>query len=470
MHSRKHLNRFMAMLALTCCSVNPVWAQGQDPWWFEVEAIIFERNIDVDEVEEHFPLELTPIEVNGLPDFIRDTLLPDFDYLRQGADICLSDDNVIPLPAQTRAIPQFYDVRTDEGLASILAKADHPVSKALLQESLIFNLDWVIQNTPSQQWQAQLDQFLLAPNSAFSSWREQNSIVMVQDAERNSDSPQFSPTQLPETLYCQWPAEAELFATAEGERLRQQAFLPQIPNTIDGLELPYSEKAYTLPSGLLELKSLRRNINRTRGLNVLLHTAWRQNVIVGRENAPWYRLTAGENFSRHYHYSGLPKQAATETPTQASQESVFSKIKDILQREDAVEIQADARSEELAALQQPHLNDESLTTWTLDGRIKIFIEYLGRTPYLHLDSDLNFRKPVFVDWYKDQSSKQSVSNDNEDDNRTVRPAPNFLKAFHFDQLRRMISTELHYFDHPFFGMVVQIRRYQRPEPPTPDDF
>ena len=29
--------------------------------------------------------------------------------------------------------------------------------------------------------------------------------------------------------------------------------------------------------------------------------------------------------------------------------------------------------------------------------------------------------------------------------------------------RRVISTQLHYFDHPLFGFVVQIRRYNRPD-------
>jgi len=34
----------------------------------------------------------------------------------------------------------------------------------------------------------------------------------------------------------------------------------------------------------------------------------------------------------------------------------------------------------------------------------------------------------------------------------------------FSQNRRVISGEVHYFDHPYMGMIVQIRRYKKPDP------
>ena len=77
----------------------------------------------------------------------------------------------------------------------------------------------------------------------------------------------------------------------------------------------------------------------------------------------------------------------------------------------------------------------------------MYLENLGRTPYLHIDSDLDFRAPI------------TLRLPGETD---VEPN-NFLQSFHFDQLRRVISTQLHYFDHPLFGMVVQIRRYEPPK-------
>ncbi|HLV48390.1 MAG TPA: CsiV family protein, partial [Aliidiomarina sp.] len=37
----------------------------------------------------------------------------------------------------------------------------------------------------------------------------------------------------------------------------------------------------------------------------------------------------------------------------------------------------------------------------------------------------------------------------------------FLRAYHLKQLRRVISHEIHYFDHPKFGILVEIRRTDR---------
>jgi hypothetical protein len=43
-------------------------------------------------------------------------------------------------------------------------------------------------------------------------------------------------------------------------------------------------------------------------------------------------------------------------------------------------------------------------------------------------------------------------------------APQYrLASFPLQQLRRVISTQVHYFDHPLMGMIVQIRRYERPQ-------
>ena len=39
-----------------------------------------------------------------------------------------------------------------------------------------------------------------------------------------------------------------------------------------------------------------------------------------------------------------------------------------------------------------------------------------------------------------------------------------LKTIRFEQNRRVISKEIHYFDHPYMGMIVQIRPFNVPEP------
>jgi len=41
----------------------------------------------------------------------------------------------------------------------------------------------------------------------------------------------------------------------------------------------------------------------------------------------------------------------------------------------------------------------------------------------------------------------------------------FLNSYPMQQLRVIRSGEIHYLDHPMFGMLIQIRKY---EPPAPE--
>ena len=66
---------------------------------------------------------------------------------------------------------------------------------------------------------------------------------------------------------------------------------------------------------------------------------------------------------------------------------------------------------------------------------------------IHIDSKLFYRQPIPVDA-----------------NASADTQPEYeLVAVPFHQMRRVISKQLHYFDHPLFGMVVKIRRFKTPE-------
>jgi hypothetical protein len=79
--------------------------------------------------------------------------------------------------------------------------------------------------------------------------------------------------------------------------------------------------------------------------------------------------------------------------------------------------------------------------WQLDGEFKVFLQYIGGVPYLHIDNDLRFKRPTQYNQYGEPTAFDNIE---------------------MKQLRRVISQQIHYFDHPLFGVIVQIRRYQRP--------
>ena len=191
-------------------------------------------------------------------------------------------------------------------------------------------------------------------------------------------------------------------------------------------------------------------------------------MVFGRDKAQPFKLIAGENYASAYDQDGIRK---VET---APKTIVDPRFMDTQQSEDTSElglandtlfaqINAAIASSEPAKIidfsQNEHTDtDASIDSedfmhvaenplWQVEGDFKVYLENLGRTPYLHIDSDLDFRAPI------------TLRLPGETD---VEPN-NFLQSFHFDQLRRVISTQLHYFDHPLFGMVVQIRRYEPPK-------
>ncbi len=114
--------------------------------------------------------------------------------------------------------------------------------------------------------------------------------------------------------------------------------------------------------------------------------------------------------------------------------------------------------------------------WQLDGAISVYIE----KRYLHLKSDLVYRKPVLpseFDYIKKQQwqleAQQSPANITEQNaTDSVAQQPPQLELINIDQsekeavrefsiqnLRRLRSTEYHYVDHPLVGMVFLITPY-----------
>jgi len=91
-------------------------------------------------------------------------------------------------------------------------------------------------------------------------------------------------------------------------------------------------------------------------------------------------------------------------------------------------------------------NPEDEQLKTLDGTIKL---HLGR--YLHLEADLLYRSQI-----------EPLENNTFFMNLDEIEQPQTLFRMH--QTRRLRSGELHYFDHPMFGMLVQITPYELPEP------
>lgn len=86
--------------------------------------------------------------------------------------------------------------------------------------------------------------------------------------------------------------------------------------------------------------------------------------------------------------------------------------------------------------------------WFLDGLFKIHLDH-----YIYINSEMNIFDKSLV------NNKQSLT-------ELTRSKPENEKdsVISFKQHRRVITGEIHYFDHPHIGMVVQVRRFDPTKP------
>jgi len=297
-------------------------------------------------------------------------------------------------------------------------------------------------------------------------------------------------------------------------RLPAPASLPII---IEGHDWPAASKAHLLTSNQQALSSISRQIRSNRELERLFHATWRQPVMFGKNKAFNVRLYGGQNYAQQFDMNGdmreqklanssdnEPNNSATEfgydsTAALSDYDSNYTSgtdknsLSDVSTAFEADKIAAQDTDQFIAvsdifadlnrrlsnpqaieygafkALDTPMIVeqgeddaiDASLRTpiWEIDGTIKVFLKYINRVPYLHVDGEMFYRQPVPMSYF----SSEDDSYGNAAKPRQATSTAYKLVSVPLAEQRRVISTQLHYFDHPLFGFVVQIRRYNRPD-------
>ena len=297
-------------------------------------------------------------------------------------------------------------------------------------------------------------------------------------------------------------------------RLPAPASLPII---IEGHDWPLASKAHLLTSNQQALSSISRQIRSNRELERLFHATWRQPVRFGKNKAFNVRLYGGQNYAQQFdmngdmreqklanssdneqnnsatefgydstaalsdydsnYTSGADKNSLSDVSTAFEADKptahgtdqfiavsdIFADLNRRLSNPQAIEYGAFKALDTPMIVEQGEddATDASLRTpiWEIDGTIKVFLKYINRVPYLHVDSEMFYRQPVPLSYFssKDDSSGNAAK-------PRMAPSTEYkLVSVPLAEQRRVISTQLHYFDHPLFGFVVQIRRYNRPD-------
>ncbi|AYA64725.1 CsiV family protein [Alteromonas sp. RKMC-009] len=477
------MKRVVALAAgLLLNTASPVFAA--DDWWFDVEVIIFDRNLSISELNEQFtetPLAQSVAELNLIDNYLR----PDISYIKQGLATC-----GVPSSPLWMDTPSLEDIQADY--------ARWKASQSLLSENTGTGADNTglsdsrpsdFSSAPDLSDETELSQQnredALAEafseetgNDGFSSGEvavaDEEPVTPAFDPVIDSEIAEYwiafsgintvKPVTVPRFSYCEPPRDWLSWQNGKWQTYKPDNSLPApdvVPEFLDGRNTEFARFAHLLPYDSLELTKLSRQIRQTRGLNRMLHIAWRQPVKFGEQKAAAMRIIAGDNYADSFTMNGEAIKPALPQPAEPAeaqedltltQDDFFTQLSSRLNRAGKVSfddmmaagpeqiMQADTAQNTTVAQA-----NEGLTPaiWQLDGFLKVYLKYINRVPYLHIDSEMQYRQPVTT-------------------GESENGQPEFeLQAVPFHQVRRVISKQIHYFDHPIFGMIVQIRRHQQ---------
>ena len=352
----KHLRLTSLGLALVALfSTAPAFANS----WYEIELIAFSRTTDKS-LKEQFEAPTAPLKTGNVMDLMRPLVQPAVADLIKAIPACA------PAPATSdttapAAVSAPVSITTQQQIQQLLTEHQQkmqPVAAA-----------------PSDSLDVQLD---AEP-------------VVASLYQLNFQNCQME----------QWDADGQLISRAlSAQELALQLPAPaQIPATFTGDGVA-KDNAYLVGADGLQLKNLAYQLQREAGKQLLLHTAWRQPLVSGRN-------------SRSHWYAGVyQNEATTET-----EQSI-----DLMQQV----------QQQLAAVQQGQSSLQLwYSPWQFDSLVQLrlgrFIQFDG-TFYLRQLDDTNQPAQIAV--------KQSA---------------------------RLTLGQIHYLDHPRLGVIIQVKRFTPPQ-------
>jgi hypothetical protein len=470
---------------------------AEQTWWFDVEVIIFKRDSNFNELSEKFAHQTIDTTPSKALDLLSAYLRPDLSYLRAGLPFCEASSRAekqrqfeqdFAFPAPIAEPKPSVEPRIGQGIAAVQQTSSQVVSAK------------VTQPIPEQG---------LAASKLASPQSEPTALVAMSpppQADRASNyvprdiSVKWLEWQIPKQLPCVYSEQLTLLTNPFSAPQEEQDSLKDIasvPIKINGLDWARKGQAFLLPQDQLNLRSLFTSINRQRDLQTMLYAGWRQEVKFGREKAQALRLFAGQNYASTFSSNGHLKQAvdskqelglspyiplAEHAQFNAQQQAdnqynvaqlanselfnaIYASLDDANAPLDIDNFFVSPKTQTGPQNTLSPLRTQDTEIWQLEGELKVYLQNVGRTPYLHIDSNFDYRQPVYDASLQNPSSQQQeaivVGAHN--------TQPNRLESINVKHFKRVISKQLHYFDHPLFGMVVYISRYQWPEEPQQAD-
>lgn len=504
------LNQALIAIILCLCSLQAtaIHLSPKKDRWFEIEVILFSQLGDKSLLKENFDTPVALPAYKKSIDLLTPYLQPDIAHLKSLLPYC--DSVSYPLNQtftfnNTKPLPKLFTHKTLIELAAEQTQEAanivniHAENKNVNEAPLYSNGelsdvsadvsdDFYNDDTSSKQQlenETQAQSTITPPNSIVENDipLSEETIALAKEAEEYFIPLENKKINLHATdTLCVWSQGYFEKHLNTQDTLLSYNELPvaKMPENINGIETPYSEKPYLINQDSLKLQDIVKQLSLSKNFKPLLHMGWRQHTLNKKKAIP-VKLFAGDNLKSFYAEqkqmfedklkeletdaallqsdvkNGLDDASNNEkTNTEAIEEAQRSqKIKAILASLDQAptdindiistesnNLSSILNSEDSTQLALPIAPIAPEQPWFLNGFIKVHVMH-----YLHVTADFNIMSSTLSEQNKAQS----------------RNPPLLVKPINFKQDRRVISGELHYFDHPYMGMIVQIRRYQKPE-------
>lgn len=485
-------------------SVNSVHATE---YWFEVELILFERHSEKTSQQLH----LTPRQFGQHKSI---------DIIGQQLNPTYVDCPSLSQEQRFELVQERLNLEKQETELS----ADEPLEKVISQEPGLDATDVELpaEEVIVEPTQCQApDEALLAQAYQVRQQRIAQQENSVQEDEPEIDDqltlPQPQPMDEQDIIPVFDPLVFHPYPSTLSLDGVDYEVIHQMPlTTIDQVPVPLIAKAleselthpHVLPLENLELVELRKKMRWQKSLTPILHTGWRQPVYARHLAKPMH-LFGGENFAASYNPDGSQVEVEeTPLPLPIDEVNTTEQVEPnvLFNQETPVESLAqqllDSTDQETELLQQvlPSIELAEIIQelqepeeppvpplWQLDGLLKI---YLNRFLFIEADFDLRkpglamvppkqFELPDLDETIRASTAENLPAPDNsislvasplvtpplsheeliEPGQETLVETP-WLQSSQLIQNRRVRSKEIHYFDHPNFGMVIQIRRFK----------
>jgi hypothetical protein len=383
--------------------------------WFEVEVIVFTRTIPEGSIREEFEQKVNPIRYRRTRDLLTKFHYPDIKALVQASGLC-SVEEMLHTP-QPKIPTSFIFSAPDQ------VEGEFEAEPIQIDVAAFYNDAFIAPDLTEIPPEVEKD---CKGNPVEFSWDDPYAFMRLDKyQDRNFDY-----------------------------------HYDMYPRIIIAGEKRHNNYVHLMSPSNFTLREIYRTLRRQPDMRPVLHTAWRQPAGAVKY-ARATRLYAGIDYSQDYDFQGNPivkdellglttEDLPLITPEPVNVVDNIERLLGLVDQGAKINYQ----TQQIEPFEALDNSKDPTEVREVDGLLNIYVDHRN---YLHIDAEFNVRREGIG---QGEVVKADLSAFLSPDPAALsEPVGPLLNNYHFKQTRRVITQQLHYFDHPYMGLIVQIRRH-----------